>query len=101
MAYKHNQRIHPNQESRSTGTLAFSKLEIIYCAFQAEDKLVNALILFIRVWGIPHERSIKPELIDVFSWRSRRSGKAPTTDPTLTYEKKTFVSDMHADFNSM
>jgi hypothetical protein len=37
----------------------------------------------------------------VYSWRVRRSGKAPTTDPTLTYAKKTLVSDMHAAFDSM
>lgn len=36
-----------------------------------------------------------------FNWRARRSGKAPTTDPTLTYAKKTLVSDMHAAIDSM
>jgi len=40
-------------------------------------------------------------LPEVDSWRVRRSGKAPTTDPTLTYAKKTLVSDMHAAFDSM
>jgi hypothetical protein len=81
--------------------LAFSALEVIFCAFQAENKFINALILIIRVWGIPHERSIQPDLPDVTIWRARRSGKAPTTDPTLNYAKKTIVSDMHADFDSM
>jgi hypothetical protein len=29
--------------------LAFSKLEVIFCVFLAENNFVNALILFIRV----------------------------------------------------
>src|SRR5450631_3210273 len=33
----------------STESHHFSKLEVIFCAFQAENKFVNALILFIRV----------------------------------------------------